>query len=58
MEHKLFNQLVAADATDEEMAELYEDLRYVFGDPFDELIEEAVSKRGCVYVESCQTFPI
>jgi len=54
MDHKLFNQLVAANAADEEIAELYEDLRYIFDAPFDELINEAVSKRGCVYIEACQ----
>ena len=54
MEHKLFNQLVAAKVADDEIAELYADLRYIFESTFDEVINEAVNKRGCVYIELCQ----
>lgn len=55
MDHKLFNQLMAAKATDDEIAELYEDLRHIFDDPFNDLINEAVSKRRCIYLEVNQT---
>lgn len=54
MAHKLFDQLTAANVADDEIAELFEDLRYIFDAPFDELIKDAVSKRGCIYVEVCQ----
>lgn len=54
MEHKLFNQLVAANVADEEIKELYDDLRHIFESTFDELINEAVNKRGCIYLEICQ----
>ena len=55
MQHKLFDQLMAAEASDDEIAELYNDLKYLFDAPFDELINEAVNKRGCVYMEICQS---
>jgi hypothetical protein len=54
MEHKLFNQLMEANASDDEIAELYEDLRCIFNTPFDELINKALNERGCVYIELCQ----
>ena len=54
MAHKLFNQLVATNVSDDEIEELYKDLQYIFDFPFDELINEAVNKRGCVYIEHCQ----
>ena len=54
MEHKLFNQLMAANVEDDEIAELYEDLRHIFENTFDDLINEAVNKRGCVYLELLQ----
>lgn len=57
MEHKLFNQLMAANAADDEIEELYKDLKNIFDAPFDELINEAVNKRGCVYMELCQSLP-
>lgn len=50
MDHKLFNQLMAAQASDEEVAELYQDLYRVIEQPFDTLIHEAVSQRRCVYI--------
>jgi len=52
--HKLFDQLAAANVADDEIAELYEDLRYIFDSTFDEYINEAVNKRGCVYIEIYQ----
>lgn len=51
----LCQQLFDANATDEEIAELYNDLKYIFDAPFDELINEAVNKRGCAYIEIFQT---
>ena len=51
MQHKLFDQLMAAKASDEEIAELYADLQDIFASTFDELINEAVNERGCVYME-------
>ena len=54
MPHKLFDDILATNPTDVEIKELYEDLRHVFDSPFDELINEAVSNRGCVYLEICQ----
>jgi hypothetical protein len=54
MTHKLLDQLMAENVTDDEIADLYKDLQHIFDTLFDELINEAVSKRGCVYVEVCQ----
>ena len=51
MDHKLFTQIAASDASEDELAELYEDLKFILDNPFAELIDEAVIKRGCVYVE-------
>jgi hypothetical protein len=50
MTHKLFDQLMAENVTDDEIADLYKDLRHVFDTTFDGFINEAVSKRGCVYI--------
>jgi len=54
--HKLFDQLTEADVSDDEIEELYHDLQFVFENPFDALIEEAVHRRGAVYVEQNQPF--
>jgi len=54
MNHKLFNQLTAANVSEDEISELYEDLKYVFDNPFDILIDDAVTKRGCAYIEQPQ----
>lgn len=45
---------MAEKVTDNDIAELYEDLRYIFDAPFDDLINDAVVKRGCVHIELCQ----
>jgi hypothetical protein len=57
MAHKRFIELLGAGTSDDEFKELYEELRYIFDSPFDKLINEAVSNRGCVYVELRQTLP-
>ena len=53
MAHKLFDQLAATNATDEEIEELYQDLCFVFENPFDDEINLALSRK-CVYVEQIQ----
>ena len=58
MAHKLFDQLMDANASDDEIEELYKDLKNIFDAPFDELINEAVNKRGCVYIENYQALVI
>lgn len=50
MTHKLFGQLSAADCSDEDIEDLYHDLKYVFDNPFNEQIELAMA-RNCAYVE-------
>jgi len=57
MAHKLFLDLIGVGSSDEEMKELYQDLRDIFDGPFDKLISDAVSNRGCVYVELRQALP-
>lgn len=57
MAHKLFEQLMAANVADDEIAELYTDLQDLFENTFDELINEAVNKRGCVNVNPCNDLP-
>ncbi len=54
MDHRLFNQLYESNVTDEEVAELFDDLKFVLENPFDAQIEEATSIRGCAYVEQPQ----
>lgn len=54
MGHKLFDQLTAANVTNEEIEELYRDLQFVFENPFDEAINEAISVRKCAYIEQAQ----
>lgn len=55
MNHKLINQLSAANAAEEDIEELFQDLKFVYENPFDAAIEEAVNKRGCAYVEISQS---
>jgi hypothetical protein len=55
--HKLMGQLMAANVSEEEIAELYEDLKYVFDSPFDTAIGIAVDTRGCTYVEFAEQRP-
>jgi hypothetical protein len=51
MNHKLINQLTSANVADEDIEELFLDLKFVYENPFDAAIEDAVAKRGCAYVE-------
>ena len=51
MNHKLINQLTAANASEEEILELFVDLQFIYDNPFDEAIENAVTVRRCAYVE-------
>ena len=53
MNHKLFDQLTQANATDEEIEELYRDLQFVFDNPFDTEITLALN-RNCAYIEQTQ----
>ena len=54
MNHKLFNQLTDANVDDDEIEELYQDLRFIFDDPFDVVINDAIKQRGVVYIEQIQ----
>jgi hypothetical protein len=45
------SQLMASSPSEDDITELYEDLKYVFDSPFDTLINEAVIERGAVYIE-------
>ena len=50
--HKLFNMLMSApEITESEIEDLFSDLKYVLENPFDPLIQEAVTCRNCTYVE-------
>lgn len=49
--HKLFNQLMASNPDEDEVEELYNDLKAMFAGPFDDAIEDAVANRQCVYIE-------
>ena len=55
--HKLMGQLMAANVSEEEIAELYEDLSYVFANPFDNSINDAITLRGATYVEIADQLP-
>lgn len=49
---RLFMQLAEANVSDEEMAELFEDLKYIFeSNEFDAAVAEAVNIRGGHYFE-------
>ena len=54
MKHKLFDQLTEANVSDEEIEELYADLRFVFDNPFDDIINEAIHQRGATYIEQSE----
>ena len=51
MNHKLINQLTASNASEDEIVELYVDLQFIYDNPFDEAIEDAITVRRCAYVE-------
>jgi hypothetical protein len=51
LEHRLFNQLMAADASKEEVEELYYDLKTIFENPFDKEIEGALMHNNSFYIE-------
>ena len=54
MAHKLSDQLTAAQVSDDEIEELFADLQFVFENPFDDKINEAISQRQCSYIEQAQ----
>jgi len=54
---RLFDEVLATAPTDTEIQELYTDLSYVFGSPFDTKINEAITMRGAVYIEMPQLLP-
>ena len=49
--HILITQLMAADPDEEDVLELYEDLKEIFDDPFTDNINQAITERGCTYIE-------
>jgi len=51
MSHKLIQQLSAANVSEEEIMELYQDLQFIYDNPFDAEIEKAITIRKCSYVE-------
>ena len=51
MNHKLMNQLTAANVSDDEIFELYVDLQFLYDNPFDKAIEDAITIRRCAYIE-------
>lgn len=55
MKHKLFDQLTEANVANEEIEELYEDLRFIFESPFDAAINDAIRNRGALYIEQTQS---
>lgn len=55
--HKLFDEMLALNPTDEDIKNLYADLNHVFGSTFDEKINEAILNRGAVYIELPQILP-
>ena len=49
---KLFKNLLDANVADDEIAELYEDLKFLFADSsFDDAVHDAVTNRGAQYIE-------
>jgi hypothetical protein len=58
MKPRLINQLSSSpDVSEEEILELFQDLTFVYNNPFDEQIEIALTQRGCAYVEQYQPVP-
>ena len=55
--HKLMGQLMSANVSEVEIAELFEDLKYIFDNPFDCAINEAITLRGSTYVEVGNNLP-
>jgi hypothetical protein len=54
---RLFKQLMEAKVSDEEVAELYDDLKYIFDDTtFDDAVHAAIA-RGAYYVEEPEQRP-
>ena len=51
MDHKLLNQITAADVTEEDIQELYDDLKFIYDNPFDETIKKAIAERCVAYIE-------
>ena len=51
MNHRLLNQITAAEVTEEEIKELFDDLKFIYDNPFDETIRKAIAERCVAYVE-------
>jgi hypothetical protein len=52
-DHRLMKQLLSSESvTEEEVLELYEDLKNIYDNPVDSILEDAIVNRGCTYVES------
>lgn len=51
MSHKLINQIADANVDEAEIEELYQDLLFIYDNPFDDAVTEAVNVRKCAYVE-------
>jgi hypothetical protein len=50
--HRLFNMLMDSNPAEEDVEELFADLQYVFSNPFDPAIEEAVTNRQAMYIDN------
>jgi hypothetical protein len=55
---RLINQITSSpDVSEEEIEELFQDLTFIFNNPFDEQIDIAISTRGAAYIEQHQALP-
>jgi hypothetical protein len=51
--HRLMNMLTSApDIQEAEIEELFNDLKYVYENPFDTRIQRAITENNCTYVEN------
>ena len=51
--HRLMQMLMSApNIQEEEIEELFNDLKYVFENPLDALIQQAITERHCTFVEN------
>jgi hypothetical protein len=55
--HSLISQLQLADVTEEQIEELFDDLKYVFDNPFDAAIDLATMDNRASYFEYPQYLP-
>ena len=51
MNHRLLNQITAAEVTEEEIKELFDDLKFIYENPFQETVEKAIVERAVAYIE-------